>query len=315
MMLPPAIKVSVGCGAAVGAAVAALAAVWLVRGTTAVPAAWWAVGACLAGAAELGWLARGGADPGTAGAVRLAVLAMSLCPIMAILGAKRPQHGVWQFIVASLGCVLALPALAAVLARPGLPPDVHLLQKWFMLGLLLVGWLNFVATRHGLAASLISLGQVLWGRTFLPLALAEAQRTTAIDAGAALLIAAGGCLAALQSMSGQRAVHRRPQRRSDERLRGMHEDGQPVNDGFRGRVEPAFFALRETLGAAWTLRIAERFNAVAAARGWPWRLRFAGVRGATTDFDDDAARVAQRTLAALLRRFVTPDWLQRHGWP
>jgi hypothetical protein len=306
---------SVACGAALGAALAALAGVWLVRGTTAVPAAWWAVGACLAGAAELGWLAGGGADPGTAAAVRLAVLAVSLCPIMAILGAKRPQHGVWQFIVASLGCVLALPALSAALVRPGLPPDVQGLQRGFMFVLLLVGWLNFVATRHGPAASLVSLGQALWGRAFLPLVPAGWHQSAAIDAGAVILIAAGVVVAAVQSAVRQQPAGGGRPRRSHDRLRGLREDEPQVAAGIRGRIEPAFLALRETLGAAWTLRIAERFNTVAAARGWPWRLRFAGLHGPAFDSDEAAAHDAQRTLSALLRRFVTTEWLRRHGWP
>ena len=39
-----------------------------------------------------------------------------------------------------------------------------------------------------------------------------------------------------------------------------------------------FFALRETLGAAWTLRLVERFDLLATRRGWPVRLTFQGMR-------------------------------------
>jgi hypothetical protein len=75
----------------------------------------------------------------------------------------------------------------------------------------------------------------------------------------------------------------------------------------------AYRALRETLGAAWTLRIAERFNAVAESRGWPCRLRFDGLH-----VSDDAEGCewhadAIRTGRALLRRFASPDWMQRHA--
>ena len=80
-------------------------------------------------------------------------------------------------------------------------------------------------------------------------------------------------------------------------------------------VDRAFRALRETLGAAWTLRIIERFDSVATARKWPCRLRFAGLETDGDPPDTDWQRDARRTLKALLRRFVTEAWLVRHGWP
>ena len=99
----------------------------LVRGTTAVPAAAWAVAAWSSLAGEMLIRAGGGlVDPGTAASARLAVAAVSLCPAMSLLGAKRPQHGVWQFIVATLAFVLALPSLSALLVRPGSQPDVQI---------------------------------------------------------------------------------------------------------------------------------------------------------------------------------------------
>jgi len=78
-------------------------------------------------------------------------------------------------------------------------------------------------------------------------------------------------------------------------------------------LDAAYLALRETLGAAWTLRIAERFNAVAESRGWPCRLRFDGLH-VEGDPDDRAWQAdAVRTGEALLRRFASPAWLRRHA--
>jgi len=94
---------------------------------------------------------------------------------------------------------------------------------------------------------------------------------------------------------------------------GMSRAGAVSED--RLSVDRPFRALRETLGAAWTLRIIERFDSVATARKWPCRLRFAGLE-TTGDLPDNFwQRDARRTLKALLRRFVTEAWLDRHGWP
>ena len=151
------------------AALAAALSIHRVRGSTAVPAAWWALAACLALAADsgahwAGWLTA----PAAAARVRLGVAALAVCPAMALLGAKRPQHGVWQLIVATLAVVVAMPALSAWLVRPGSLPDVHLLGRGFLLVLAVVGWLNFVATSHGAAATAIAAGQLALLRPFLP---------------------------------------------------------------------------------------------------------------------------------------------------
>ena len=152
----------VTCIAATVAAGCAALAVWRVRGSTAVPAAWWAVAACLALAVDAG--IRLGADgdpaavvnPASLARMRLIVAALAVCPAMSLLGAKRPQHGVWQLIVASLAVVIAMPALSAWLVRPGSLPDVHLLGRGFLAVLAAVGWMNFLATQNGPAATAIT---------------------------------------------------------------------------------------------------------------------------------------------------------------
>ncbi|MGI9178635.1 MAG: hypothetical protein ACR2IT_12365, partial [Pirellulales bacterium] len=150
---------------------AAVAGGLLARGTTAVPAAVWAGAAAAVFAVEASCRAAGLVqDPAAFAALRLVVVALSLCPTMALLGAKRPQHGVWQFIVGSLAFVLAMPAVSATLVRPGTPPDVHALQRWFMPLLVVVGWMNFAATRRGPSAALIAIGQLLLMRRVLPFA-------------------------------------------------------------------------------------------------------------------------------------------------
>jgi hypothetical protein len=281
--------------AAIVTALAAAAGCFLARGTTAVPAAAWAVVAAIALAGDAaaraaGWVT----EPSAAAATRLVVAALAVCPAASLLGAKRPQHGVWQFIVATLAGVLMLPAVSAVLVRPGSMPDVHMLERGLLGILVTVGWLNFAATSHGPAATAVAGGQLalLWpvlSGGFDPSGVARW-----LDPAGGIAVAGGAVLAVGQSL--RRAT-----------------SPSPSGRGAVAAIDPAFLGLRETLGAAWTLRIAERFNAVAASRGWPCRLRFAGL-----DLTDRAAegpweRDAVRCCRSILRRFVTPEWLERQG--
>jgi hypothetical protein len=280
--------------AAVVTAVAAALGAVLVRGTTAAPAAIWAVAASLglaieASCTEAGWLAEAPARA----ASRLVIVSLAVCPVMSILGAKRPQHGVWQFIVATLAFVLAMPAVTAVLVRPGSIPDLHMIERVFLPLLVGVGWMNYVATRRSLAASLVSAGQIGLMWAYVPLVGHGEPLAPNHEALAALLIAAGAVLAGAQAV--------------------LWPVTSNVSEGFAASVNPPFLALRETLGAAWTLRIAERFNTVAAERAWPCRMRFAGAV-----VDPDAIpgcweEEARRCLRSLLRRFVSVRWLRQHA--
>jgi hypothetical protein len=290
--------------AALVTVVAACAGAFLARGTTAVPAAWWAGGAALAFAVESAVRASGGlTDPASQASARLAVAAFSLCPIMSLLGAKRPQHGVWQFIVASLAGIIALPAASAALVRPGSPPDVHALQRWFMLALVLVAAMNFAATRHGVAAMLVAVGQLILMRQFMPFVDSLKQQGAAVDAVAAWLVATGGIVAAGQSWLWP----------AQQRVVGSELASRRGGGADLAAFDAAYLALRETLGAAWTLRIAERFNAVAESRGWPCRLRFDGLHVGGDPDDREWRGDALRTGRALLRRFVSTDWMRRHA--
>jgi hypothetical protein len=128
--------------------------------------------------------------------MRLVVAALAVCPAMSLLGAKRPQHGVWQLIVASLAVVIAMPALSAWLVRPGSLPDVHLLGRGFLAVLAAVGWMNFLATQNGLSATAITAGQLAVIRPFLPgIATDRALPQDSLDCFGACLIAAGAVLA------------------------------------------------------------------------------------------------------------------------
>jgi hypothetical protein len=279
------------------ATIAALAAAWGVfraRGSTAMPAAWWSVAACLALALEgLARLSGMLDDRSSLACGRLVVASLAVCPAMSLLGAKRPQHGVWQLIVASLAIVVSMPALSAALIRPGSMPDVHIIGRSFLAILAVVGWMNFVGTRQGLAATLLSGGMIgiLW--PFMPgVASDAALPQDSLDAVAAGCVAAGAILACLPRAA----------------------DPAPGAGRFVRLIDRPFLALRDTLGAAWALRIAERFDGVATTRGWPCRLSFRGIEIGGDPADAGWQRDALRAFKALMRRFVSDAWLARHGW-
>lgn len=280
--------------AALLASIAAAIGGWRARGSTAVPAALWAVCGGLAvsldaGLHVAGWLD----DPARAASMRLCVAALLVCPSMSVLGAKRPQHGIWQVIVASLAVVLAMPAASAEFVRPGSPPVVHIVVRVFLCVLAAIGWMNYVGTWRRLPATLLTTGGLILIRGFLPgFEVERAADSPWLDASAAWLITAGSMLAAIPR------VHR-----------GV--GSQVLGD----EINRPFLCLRETLGSAWTLRIAERFNGLAESRGWPCRLEADGLDVGGDPLDRSWHRDAVRTFESIMRRFVSLDWLDRHRGP
>jgi len=274
------------------AALAAAIGCWRTRGSTAVPAAVWAVCAglaimCDAAAHAVGWAV----DPARAASLRLCVAAVLVCPAMSVLGAKRPQHGIWQVIVGSLAVVLAMPAVSAEVVRPGSPPVVHIVVRFFLLVLAVIGWMNYVGTWRRGPATLVTIGGLILIRGFLP--GFETERATDspwLDVSGAWLLTAGGMLAVPQRVS--------PVDRS--RL-------------LESEIVQPYLCLRETLGISWTLRIAERFNGLAESRGWPCRLEANGLSAGGDPLDHSWHQDAVRTFESIMQRFVTRDWLARHS--
>ena len=102
--------------------------------------------------------------------VRYLAAVATLCPSVAVLGAKRPQDRGWQFIVASLWLVAALPSLQQWFARPNAALDLHVAWRWFLLILIAIGLFNILPTRYWPTSLLTAAGQACLLTRHLPLA-------------------------------------------------------------------------------------------------------------------------------------------------
>jgi hypothetical protein len=237
-----------------------------------------------------------------------------LAPGLAVLGAKRPQSGAWQFIVATFVGILMLPVLNGLAA--GLAaPQPHALFRWLTLAVFLVGAFNYLPTVQFLPIGSTWIGVGMLLGVCVP---GDFGRTAAADALALLCLNIG------------LAVGRLIARRRRRAARGMQ---RLWND------------FRDAYGLVWGVRVFERLNVAARRHGWPveftWRGIFAkGWAGddstplARTLFqwnaphwdnleseeplerlDPDVRRRIRRELHALLRRFVSTAWIAERDEP
>jgi hypothetical protein len=258
-----------------------------VRETTLMPAWWWAVIATvvLSGVEVLlSWSAGLAREGGSA--VRFLAAGLTFCPMMAVLGARRPQHGAWQFIVISLWCILALPAVENLALQRGQALEIGGVRTAFVAGLIGMGALNWLPTRFWATAMLVGAGQMLLYLAYFPAFDSVAiPRRMELAAGCFLL----GALTAV-------FVSRLPAAQT------------PLDRIWRD--------YRDWFGAMWGLRVRERVNAAAASYGWPVRLQWSGFRSAggeplpSVNALPPAMRDSfQVMLDNLLRRFVSSTWI------
>lgn len=276
--------VGLGCFATAIAGGGALLRRWrALRGTTLrAPLAWGMVALLLPGAVEL-WLGLLPRTPAWASHVRYLAAITTFCPLMAVLGAKRPQDRGWQFVVLTLCAVLAFPCAVALAYRGQAPLLLDPIWQWSLAVLLGMGLLNNLPTRYWPSALLSAAGQVLllWDQLPLP-------GHALPDPGfrAVWPIAGVGALAlAAAAWAWQWPRRRRP------------EPG----------IDRLWLDYRDTFGAVWSLRILARFNASAEMYGWSAQLQWHGLSGSPPDSDTEAAM--RKSLTSLLRRFVPPDWI------
>lgn len=217
----------------------------------------------------------------------------TLAPIVALLGAKRPQDRAWQWIVLSLLSLLVLPSIKAIAFDAGASPEVHTAWRWLIALIALAGLFNYLPTRQAPSAVLFFCAQVLLLAGYLPGANwpGSAKRWLA---GLTCLVAA--LLAASATAARRRGAAETPENR-------------------------LWLDFRDAFGALWALRVAERFNASAVQHEWNVWLSWSGLRqvgGAENDKKESGAAAAisaearpalHQTLKSLLWRFVSPEWV------
>jgi hypothetical protein len=223
--------------------------------------------------------------------LRYAAAVTTCAPIMAVLGARRPQHRGWQFVVATLLVVLWLPAAQAAVFWPQAPLALHPAMKWFLALLVLWGGFNYLATRNALIALLACIGQLLLLRDYLPLV----PRATAGGLGGAHASLCAGALFVVSVLAARWCAAR-----PATRLPG---------------IDRAWLAFRDRFGTFWALRVLGRFHAAAGIYRWQFTLGWHGLvrqqrdPAAAAPSEDELRQMAEQ-MATLLRRFESPAWLQ-----
>lgn len=200
---------------------------------------------------------------------RYVALALTGCAGVAVLGARRPHVGAWNFVVVSLLAVLLLPVAQGwgkpVLSAPYLA---------FLGATVAVGWLNYLPTRLSPAALLFGAG-----------AGAEMAELCGVKVDATLLGVARLCLA----MSPWAALA--CLRRSRAHVTGLDQE---------------WLSFRDRFGVVWSQRAREQFNRAAANAGWPVTLSWHGFDAAQAEAGPAPEEVLA-TLRAVLKRFGTKE--------
>lgn len=229
-------------------------------------------------------------SPSTQAAIRYLASTSTLCPLMAVLGAKRPQDVGWQFIVATLWLTLILPVLEMFLLWKGGAMDVGPMRSWLLLILLLVGITNYLLTRFAIAATMYTIGQALLLLTHLP---GHAAWAPHFVVGGYLIV--GACWLFFFN------------------TRRMQESG-----GWN----LVWTEFRNSFGLVWGLRVMERVNEAARVCEWERELTWFGFansesrEGRSHEGKASAQKQVEveRTMRTTLRRFVSPEWIERrHG--
>ena len=257
------------------------------RETTLLPALCWAVVATLAvgGGQVAVHLLSPAASNADLATWQLAAAALTFCPLLAVLGAMRPQHYYWNFIVFSAWAILALPAAETYFINRGQPLEISAARAWFLWIMILLGPVNFAATRFGLSAICLALGQIVLLSSYLPLIQRPITSRPELAGLVIMLFALG-----LASFAARK---------------------QRTTTNPYDRV---WLDFRDTFGMLWGLRFAERVNAAAAQYGWDFTLTWSGFRSTATaaplnQISPEIEPAFRATLVGLLRRFVSADWI------
>ena len=284
LTIPQGWPLAIACGLALALSLGALLSGyrWL-RETTLLPAWMWAIVAINSlGITQIAASFSPVSGPSTSlSPLEWAIATLTFCPAIALLGAMRPQHAYWNFIVGSAWLMLALPAAETYFMNPGQRLEVGDARAWFLWLMIALGPINFLATRFWLGSLLLALGQIVIFSSDLPL-IAGSIGASPITAGFFIMVAA-----ALSAFA------------------ASHYERKATNP-----FDALWLEFRDAYGMLWGLRFAERVNSAAAMYGWDFSLRWEGFRHNQTGESPfpavpDVDKTLRNTLHGIVRRFFS----------
>ena len=266
------------------------------RNTTMRTASWWAfvgvslwVGIAIAavfGNAAAGWL----------DAAHYGVAVILLCPLIAVLGARRPSANVWNlFVLVPLILVLMWPVVASADVMKGRPLELESPTMVAFVLVLVMGAGNYFGTLSGFPAFIFACCQVclvlpLWGSVpdFF-MSKDTARLVAALSLGWSVVL----------------IKHRRV-----------------ANEQWEGpALTKLWLDFIDTYGMVWGKRVMDRVNAAAVHENWGCRLELDGF-AVLSDSQETAPhsvqliapdattlRQAEPIVRWLMKRFVNEDWV------
>jgi hypothetical protein len=202
-------------------------------------------------------------------------LCVTGCAAVAVLGARRPGVGTWNFVVLALLAVDLLPVAEGVVT--GVPLQLDSLRLTCVAATLAVGVLNYLPTRFAAVALLLLLGCGLELAALVLIPQWDKQALPYLEIG--YLPLASVPWVAFWCVGGDR-----PAASEFDRL---------------------WLDFRNRFGFVWGQRLRDQFNRSAGHAGWPAVLRWQGLRlspGARLP-DQDVQSAMVGTLRALMKRF------------
>lgn len=242
-----------------------LARAWIHNGhTTLRHALAWALAAWACWALVIGL---GEGAPGAEGGfLPYLALCLTTCAGVAVLGARRPGVGAWNFVVGGLLLVLLRP-----LAEGWGELRLSAAHLTFLGGALAVGLLNYLPTRLAAGTLLLAAGCALY------LARLGGAPLSAVPSWASI-----GCVALAPWAAWARlGLGRRDSSEADA----------------------LWLAYRDRLGFVWGQRVRDQLNRAAANAGWSLRLTWSGFRPGTEPGTMPDAEQVRALLRAVLKRF------------
>ncbi len=224
----------------------------------------------------------------------LAFLA-TLAALVSVLGARRPGEKAWAILCGLFIGIGLLPLLEgmALSKRFDILDRLRLDSPWnWFLGLVIfAGISNYIPTKHFKSSVVLGSGLVYH------LILIWKPDGRAVWRGESWLILPW-CISMSVLLSA---------------VRFRSRSVSPEPDSFHALWLP----FRDAWGAAWALRVLERFNQAAVKNQWPMRLQWFGLYPLEHMSEEELSAfdpaVAESTLAIFIRRFGDPDRIRKLG--